>query len=1281
MKGALRIRAEIAGVQTVCMYDTGANCCLINREYFFETLQPENKAEVRLFKGKGPKSATNQLIPISEEVRLCVKIGETENVLNFLLAPELTEKVLIGRNGIDLFGNRLYCPKAGHLVLHGARIKLVNRSGEDEVADVFLTETVTIEPHTSHRVDLRFGNPSKRIFSDCKLIFLEPNDELLGFLNVSSMGSVVKSDECLRAEIMNLGDECVILEAGHIFGSAEPLDEVDTLGKGEETEGTPIVNMAEQISLEERVEFVKQHMNLDENLSNGQKEILSELLIENTDIFSIKDGDIGRTNFVEHIIDTGDAKPIYQRPYRAEHQKRAVIEREVNKMLEQGLIEPSPAEWSSPIVLVTKKDGSIRFCINYIKLNAVTKLDTYSIPRIEDLMQDLGESQFFTSLDLAGAYHQVPVSDKLNSKDKTTFTCFLGIFRFKYMPFGVRNGPMVFQRLMERVLAGILYKKCFVYLDDVLLVGITFEEHLQILRQVFERIRQAGLKVKLRKCVFAAPKVPYLGHIVGRDGIRVNPEKVKAIKENYPNERPPANRIEILRFLGMCGFYSKFIRGYSDLADPLHKISGKKSQFLWTAQCQNSYEQLRDSLCEAPVLAYPNFSKEFRMYSDASSVALGSVLVQTDEDECERPIAYYSRIFQPQERRYSNTERELLAVYEGLRHFRTYTYGGKCTCFMDHRALLYLKDTPNPSTRLAKWRYTLMGELDWDLRYVPGKKNCVADALSRVPKFPKTQEETETKPVETVEGKKLDQTDFEINWCFLGEAKPSLECPDQVYLPFNKPHVVPSSGSDIVCNVTTRSMAKSSVSETVKNRGEPCLLDLGEPEPEVTCGHEGILENGEDMFGKSVNTDLLKEIVKSQSRDTESLTIIRYLKRGILPDDKGEAHKVLRKSMLFHLEDGVLKHIDPHLERELRVFVPKDMRETIFEIYHSSMLAGHQGTNVTYRRIHRKFFWEGMYRDTVRFLQSCEQCLRNKRGAQPTGGSMQEFGIESFFELVGLDLTGPLTESRKGNKYILGFIDYFTRLAVTVAMSDISAESIARAYLERVVAYFGPCETLLSDRGSNFLSDIVTQICRLMQTKRVATTAYHPKTNGRIERFWGSLKTMLRMYVDQDQQNWDDVLPIVTYSYNSGIRTATGFSPYQMTFGREPLMPIEKFIVPRNVELNEGSEIVKNVAQRIAKIEEIARKLNGEYQAKIKARVDKNVKRLKLKVGDLVMRKIERLVPGSSKGLSALYDGPHRVCYCPLDAVTVVLRLFDDPSGKYDKVSLEKLKLYTPLWL
>ncbi len=169
------------------------------------------------------------------------------------------------------------------------------------------------------------------------------------------------------------------------------------------------------------------------------------------------------------------------------------------------------------------------------------------------------------------------------------------------------------------------------------------------------------------------------------------------------------------------------------------------------------------------------------------------------------------------------------------------------------------------------------------------------------------------------------------------------------------------------------------------------------------------------------------------------------------------------------------------------------------------------------------------------------------------------------------------------------------------------------------------------------------------------------------------------MYVNEDQTGWDETLPIVTYAYNSGVRSATGFSPYQMVFGHEPRMPIEKFIVPSNVEINAGSEIVKKVAQRIAKIETIARRLNGEYQAKTKARVDKNIKkRFTVKVGDLVMRKIERLTPGSSKGLSALFDGPHRVCYCPIDAVTVVLRLFDDPLGKYDKVSLEKLKLYTP---
>ncbi len=318
-------------------------------------------------------------------------------------------------------------------------------------------------------------------------------------------------------------------------------------------------------------------------------------------------------------------------------------------------------------------------------------------------MESLNESSFYTSLDLASAYHQVPLSDKMDSKDKTTFTCFLGTFRFKYLSFGLKNAPACFTRLIETVLAGILYKGCFAYLDDVLVVGKTFEEHLTNLRDVFSRIRRANLKLKLKKCVFTAPEVPYLGHVVSNSGIRVCPEKITKLQDAYPDDRPPSNQTEIKRFLGLVGFYRKFIHNYSDWSRALEEISGKKSIFKWTEQCQKAYITLRDALCMAPVLAYPDFSKPFRIYSDASAVALGSVLCQMNEKNEERPIAYYSRALQPCEKRYENTDRELLAVYESLKAYKPYIWGGSCVCYTDHKALLRLcSNTESPTTRLAK---------------------------------------------------------------------------------------------------------------------------------------------------------------------------------------------------------------------------------------------------------------------------------------------------------------------------------------------------------------------------------------------------------------------------------------------------------------------------------------------------------------------------------------------------------------------------------------------------
>ena len=601
----------------------------------------------------------------------------------------------------------------------------------------------------------------------CENMYVEPHVNFTRTTGLLGLSAVFAKKGVAASQVVNYSESSITLVQGFPFGlvqEAELKVKREVSGKGTNVvgENTSKTETKDSISLEERQEFVRKNLNLeDSGLSEKKRQDLRDLMHEFADIVSTCDKDIGRTNLVSHVIDTGDERPIFQRPYRAEFKRRAVIEEEVNKYLAAEWIEPSNSAWSSPIVLVTKKDGAVRFCINYIKLNDVTKRDCYALPLIPDILGSLSRSKYFTGLDMASGYHQIPMSDYLDSKDKTTFSCFLGTFRFKYMPFGLKNAPMTFQRLMERVLSGILYEKCFVFIDDILVTGKTWSEHLDNLRQVLLRLRAAGLKLRLKKCSFGKKETLYLGHIIDEDGIRVDPAKVEAIR-NLP---PPTTVKALKSFLGLCGYYSKFIWHYSDLTSCFNFLTRKNVPYVWTEECQKNFEALKDALTNAPCLAYPNFELPFTLYCDASEMALGSVLCQKEEGQEERPIGYYSRSFLSAERRYSNTEREMLAMYEGLRNFRPYVYGGACDVYTDHKAIEALRNTENPTQRLAKWQYYLMGQVDWKVKYVPGKKNQVADFLSRAPLFTDVgkqniiqtaervleQEKNEVEPVEIVE--------------------------------------------------------------------------------------------------------------------------------------------------------------------------------------------------------------------------------------------------------------------------------------------------------------------------------------------------------------------------------------------------------------------------------------------------------------------------------------------------------------------------------------------------
>jgi len=400
---------------------------------------------------------------------------------------------------------------------------------------------------------------------------------------------------------------------------------------------------------------------------------------------------------------------------------------EVNKIIEdmkeQGIIEESQSPWISPAVLVKKKDGTIRFCVDYRKLNSKTVKDSFPLPRIDDILDQLSGNTWFSTLDLKSGYWQIKIDPK--DKEKTAFSIGNGLWQFTVMPFGLCNAPATFQRLMEKVLHGLLSKICLVYLDDVIIFGKNFNEILNNLKMVFFRLRLANLKINPKKCVLFGKHVKYLGHIVSSEGIMTDPEKIAAVKE-WPI---PHTKKQLRSFLGFSSYYRKFIKGFSSLAKPLYTLTENKSKFIWKEECQSAFDQLKCVLSSSPILSFPKEKEEFILDTDASNIGIGAVLSQRQEGK-EKVIAYYSRVLNKPERNYCVTRRELLAIVDSLKFFRHYLLGRKFLIRMDHASLKWLMSFRELEGQLARWLERLQ-QFDFEVIHRKGLSHKNADGLSR----------------------------------------------------------------------------------------------------------------------------------------------------------------------------------------------------------------------------------------------------------------------------------------------------------------------------------------------------------------------------------------------------------------------------------------------------------------------------------------------------------------------------------------------------------------------
>ena len=762
----MAIDGKIQGATIAFTVDTGASITILSSaayDQISEGLRPNLRpTAMRLHQ------ANDSLITTRGEALMLIEFG-VEKRWTHVVVAEIKSFALLGNNFIADNGCVLDYTKNSFVLGRETLTMYSLEKVAPRIGMVRAGQTITIPAHTTMPIPAQIDDVGNMQGAG----LIEPSNRARG----SRMGYVIGrtvvnyQQSELQVPVLNVSDADLTIHAKTRIGRIVPLEEASTAGLQEkeinkavnlvravgdnpnmpalskllpgeiDESGNELVPVVAEVKPEVkgRLAGCKEAQQLQETLQSlwlnsiealdkDEERQLAILLRNYADVFSTGPDDIGRTPLVKHRIRTGDTAPIKQHPRRLPLSQQQSCKEEVQKMLKHDVIRPSASPWASPIVIVKKKDGSLRFCIDYRKLNAATIKDAYPLPRIDDSLDCLSGSKWFCTLDLASGFWQVEMDPE--DREKTAFCTRGGLYEFNTMPFGLCNAPGTFERLMELVLAGLQWEICLIYIDDVIVFSKTVEETITRLGQVLERFREAGLKLKPKKCLLLQKQVAYLGHIISESGIATNPEKVKVVKDS----KEPQDVSELRGFLGVTSYYRRFVKGYSDIAAPLNKLLSKNVEWHWDKRCHEAWEQLKQKLMSSEILSYPRPGSKFILDTDASNMAVGAVLSQIQDGQ-EKVLAYASRGLGKPERRYCVTRRELLAVVTYIKYFRHYLYGNKFLLRTDHGSLRWIFNFKAPEGQLARW-LEVLGIYDFDIQHRPGRLHGNADAMSRPPMAP-----------------------------------------------------------------------------------------------------------------------------------------------------------------------------------------------------------------------------------------------------------------------------------------------------------------------------------------------------------------------------------------------------------------------------------------------------------------------------------------------------------------------------------------------------------------
>ena len=681
--------------------DSGAGCSVIDIGTVEEIGLGENIApgSHHLVNASGERMDIAGVVNVEIRLKGMKPIVHEFKVLN----AKTFSNVLLGRDFMKLFGQVTFDFNAnrvrlGRTWVNGVRLKFKEK--------VRLVVDTVVPARSEQVVNVR----SKDLYSLMESDFEPRNLLVFPSLQVSKARVVPNINGMFQVTVLNVGESNVLLKNRTVMGQLNDAQEVlsssevskDSVGDAKRTNG----------------------IELGENLSDKQREQLLDLISKYSDIFAENPKKPARTNMMQHKIITGDALPVHRKARRLPAAWEKEVNDQVKEMQKHDIIRPSSSPWNAPLLLVKKKDNTMRFVCDFRGLNDVTKKDNYPLPHIRDVIDKMEDCKYWTTLDAAAAYWSMPLAEE--DKEKTAFAVARGKYEFNVTPYGLCNAGASYQRLMKACLSGLPSHRILAYMDDIVIFSKEFDQHLRDVELVFERLGAANISLKASKCVFAAECVEFLGYSLSSKGIKPQQRLTSVINEFAC----PTSRKEVRRFLGLAGFYRNFIPGFGDIAHPLNRLTSDNVKFAWDDSCEEAFRQLKHSLASEPVLAFPRIGEEFVVDVDASDLAFGGVLLQTGRDQHLHPVGYFSDAVQKSQNGWAPTTKEAFALILAVRHWRVYLAGISFTLNSDHNPLVHMREQKDPRGKFARW-ITELEEFDYTVKYVPGVENVKADALSR----------------------------------------------------------------------------------------------------------------------------------------------------------------------------------------------------------------------------------------------------------------------------------------------------------------------------------------------------------------------------------------------------------------------------------------------------------------------------------------------------------------------------------------------------------------------